>query len=61
MDLSLEFKPERETKGTWRLAEVVPDDGVSEAKVGTIYVRKATLAELGWKPDDLLTVLGSSD
>ena len=49
-DLRLTFTPERETKRTWRFSENVPSD--DEPMVGTIYVRKATLKQLGWQKGD---------
>lgn len=48
--LSLTFTPERETKRTWRFAEdCLLDD---EPRIGTIYIRKATLKQLGWQAGD---------
>lgn len=46
----LTFSAERATKNTVVFAE----DTVSEyalAKIGSIYIPKATLAEIGWRPD----------
>jgi len=43
--IELTFEPSKETKGTWKFEEVL--EGLAEAKVGTLYVRKSTLAELG--------------
>jgi hypothetical protein len=43
----IEFEPERETKRTWRFKEIV-EDKLDEEKIGTIYVQKRTLRELGW-------------
>jgi hypothetical protein len=54
--LALLFHEERETKGTYRFAEVVPGDPLAEPKVGTLYVRKSTLAALGWTPGSPLRV-----
>lgn len=53
--LTLEFKEERETKGTIRFEEVLPSD-LAEAKIGTLYVRKSTLAALGWERGKKLLV-----
>jgi hypothetical protein len=51
--LDLTFEPDRETKGTWRFAELVPGP-LDEPKVGTLYVRKQTLAGIGYTPGDRL-------
>ena len=46
---------EKVTKNTIRFAEVQEND-LAAPKIGTIYVPKATLAEIGWKDGDTLTV-----
>jgi hypothetical protein len=46
--IELVFEPEKETKGTWRFQEFVASE-FDEAKVGTIYVRKSTLGQLGYQ------------
>lgn len=48
--LSLTFTPERETKRTWRFMEDCLLD--EEPRIGTIYIRKATLKQLGWQNGD---------
>ena len=45
--ITLQFEPEKETKGTWKFAELLPTQ-FAEAKVGSLYVRKSTLGELGY-------------
>jgi hypothetical protein len=53
--MELTFEPTKETKGTWKFEEVLPTQ-FAEAKIGTLYVRKATLGELGYQPGQQLTV-----
>ena len=48
------FEQERVTKNTIKFAEI-PEDG-QEAKVGTVYVKKATLKEIGWKDGKKLII-----
>ncbi|HEY4026519.1 MAG TPA: hypothetical protein VGO86_08805 [Candidatus Dormibacteraeota bacterium] len=48
--LVLEFRRERETKGTWRYQEEERPDGEA---VGSLYVKKAALGE---NPPDRLRV-----
>lgn len=43
--ITVEFVKERETKGTWRYQEVPPEN--AEAVIGTLYVRKFALADVG--------------
>lgn len=43
--LELRFVPEKETKGTWKFDEVVADGAAP--RIGTLYVRKTALDELG--------------
>lgn len=49
-DLRLTFTPERETKRTWRFMEDCLLD--EEPRIGTIYIRKATLKQLGRQNGD---------
>jgi hypothetical protein len=49
----IEFEPERETKRTWRFKEIV-EDKLDEEKIGTIYIQKRTLRELGWNGKNLI-------
>ena len=55
-ELVVEFEEEKETKGTWKFAEVLANPATDEAFVGTLYVRKRTLGELGWQPGQRLEV-----
>lgn len=52
--LTIRFAPAKETKGTWKFDEVV--EGELEPKIGTLYVRKAALGEIGWKDGEELSV-----
>lgn len=54
-NVSLKFAIDRETKNTIRFNEVVDGD-LDVAKVGSIYVSKPTLKELGWSRDKPLVV-----
>lgn len=42
------FKMEKETRNTIKFAEVLQDE-LDAAKIGTLYVQKATLKEIGWQ------------
>lgn len=54
--ITVVFDKERETKNAVRFAEVVEDDATP--KIGTLYVKKAALSEIG-NPDRLtVTVEG---
>jgi hypothetical protein len=46
--IEVEFEQEKETKGAWRFSEVVEGD-LDEPLIRTLYVRKATLKQLGWE------------
>lgn len=48
------FKKEKDTPGTVRYAEVVPDDDV--AKIRTLYLQKHTAKELGFPEDITVTI-----
>lgn len=53
--MRVEFTQEKVTKNTIRFTEVLADE-LDTAKVGTIYVQKGTLKELGWKEGSKLIV-----
>lgn len=53
--MKLTFTKDKMTKNTVRFTEVVDDD-LSMPMVGTMYVSKAALHELGYKDGDKLTV-----
>lgn len=52
---TVEFVKDRETKGTFRYAEEVPD-GAGEAKIGSLYVRRFALSDLGMPEKITVTV-----
>lgn len=49
------FKMEKATKNTIKFAEVLDSD-LAAPKVGTLYVPKSTLGELGWKEEKNLVL-----
>lgn len=51
--ITVSFEMEKETKNTIRFNEVV-ESILDTAKVGTIYVPKATLKEIGYEPGEKL-------
>lgn len=46
--MTVAFTMEKATKNTIRFAEVL-DNELAAPKVGSIYIPKSTLGELGWK------------
>ena len=55
------FEMEKATKNTIRFAEVLENE-LDAPKIGSIYVPKSTLGELGWKEGNKLTIeLGKED
>ena len=52
--MTVEFKMEKATKNTIKFAEVLPEEGFPAPKIGSIYIPKSTLGELGWKESDSL-------
>lgn len=53
--IDLYFKKARETKNTIRFEEV-NNTGTDTPKVGTLYIPKPTLVELGWDGDSAIQV-----
>ena len=53
--VTVNFEMEKETKNTIRFKEVVADL-LDTPKVGTIYVPKATLKEIGYTQDSKLSM-----
>lgn len=49
------FKQEKITKNTIKFAEILEND-LDAPKIGTLYVQKATLKEIGWTDGKQLTV-----
>jgi len=52
--LTLTFEPVKETKGTFKFEEVV--EGMAEAKIGSLYVRKTALGEMAFEQGKSLLV-----
>lgn len=53
--MKITFEMEKATKNTIRFAEVLASE-LDAPKLGSIYVPKSTLGELGWKEGDTLTI-----
>ena len=53
--MNITFEREKMTKNTVRFKEVLTDE-LDTPKIGTIYVAKSTLKELGWDEGKKLTV-----
>ena len=51
--VTVKFEMEKDTKNTIRFKEVVPGP-LDTPKVGTVYVPKATLKEIGYEPGGAL-------
>lgn len=49
------FESERVTKNAVRFAEVLKSD-LDEPRIGTLYMKKSTLREMGWNENQLLVV-----
>ena len=54
--MNVTFEMEKVTKNTIKFAEILPEEGFPAPKVGTLYVPKSTLGELGWSEGKNLTV-----
>ena len=54
--MKVTFTMEKETKNTIKFAEVLPEEGFPAPKIGSIYIPKSTLGELGWKEGDQITI-----
>ena len=53
--MQITFVEAKETKGTFKFEEII--GSMAEPKIGTLYVRKNTLKELGWEPGTPLTIV----
>ena len=53
--MNVTFKMEKATKNTIKFEEILESE-LSAPKVGTLYVPKSTLGELGWSEGKNLTV-----
>ena len=51
----VQFKPEKVTKNTIKFTEILESD-LDTAKIGALYVQKATLKEMGWQEGKVLSV-----
>lgn len=49
------FKMEKATKNTIRFEEVLENE-LDAPKIGSIYIPKSTLGELGWKEGNNITI-----
>ena len=54
--MKVTFTMEKESKNTIKFAEVLPEEGFPAPKIGSIYIPKSTLGELGWKEGDQITI-----
>lgn len=53
--MKITLKMEKATKNTIRFEEALESE-LDAPKIGSIYIPKSTLAELGWKEDKTLTI-----
>lgn len=53
--MKVTFKMEKATKNTIRFEEVLEND-LQAPKIGTLYVPKSTLGDIGWKEGTELTL-----
>lgn len=53
--MKIRFEKEKETKNTIRFKEIMENE-YGTPKIGSLYVKKDVLDELGWKSGALLTV-----
>ena len=53
--MEITLKMEKATKNTIRFEEVLENE-LDAPKIGSIYIPKSTLSELGWKEGKTLTI-----
>lgn len=53
--MTITLRMEKATKNTIRFEEVLASE-LDAPKIGTIYIPKSTLGEIGWKEGDTITV-----
>lgn len=53
--MKVAFEMEKVTKNTIRFAEVMESE-LAAPKIGSIYIPKSTLAEIGWTEGNTLTI-----
>ena len=58
--MKVTFTMEKATKNTIRFAEVLESE-LAAPKIGSVYIPKSTLGELGWKEGDAVTMEISLD
>ena len=51
----VELKMEKATKNTIRFEEILENE-LDAPKIGSIYIPKATLGEIGWKEGETLKI-----
>lgn len=47
---------EKVTKNTIKFAEILPEEGFPAPKIGSMYIPKSTLGELGWKEGENISI-----
>lgn len=53
--MKITFEMEKATKNTIRFAEVLKSE-LDAPKIGTVYIPKSTLGELGWAEGETITI-----
>lgn len=53
--MKVKFTMEKATKNTIRFAEVLESE-LAAPKIGSVYIPKSTLGEIGWKEGDSLEI-----
>ncbi|MBR6851621.1 MAG: hypothetical protein IKM88_15470 [Lachnospiraceae bacterium] len=53
--MTVKFRQEKVTKNTIKFVEILENE-LDTAKIGTLYVQKTTLKEIGWQDGKVLTV-----
>lgn len=53
--MKITFEMEKATKNTIRFAEIL-DSELDAPKIGSVYIPKSTLGELGWKEGNVLVI-----
>lgn len=53
--MKAEFKMEKATKNTIRFEEILESE-LAAPKIGSVYIPKSTLGEVGWKEGDTLVL-----
>lgn len=53
--MKVTFEMEKATKNTIRFAEILESE-LAAPKIGSIYIPKSTLGEIGWKENMVITI-----